>query len=93
MIAQLYYKQKRKPFTKTTNCKFQVNIVHCMFSSFSIQHLYILRFHPTLYFNFKDLANYFCEFFVIKSKFVAQKSISVIAIIFFLVEHSILEKL
>ena len=64
MISQPCYKQKSRTFSVNINSLYKVNGMNNMFGSFTIKPLYLFRFDQALWFNLKNLANYFHKFFI-----------------------------
>ena len=50
-----------------TNNQYKVNSMNNKFGSSTIKPLYVFWFDQALWFNFKNLANYFCKFYINKT--------------------------
>lgn len=66
IIFQPVYKRKIETFSMSTNYEYRVKNMINWLDNFIIKFLYWFSFDQALYINFKNLANYFCKFFVHK---------------------------
>lgn len=73
MISTFCYKQNTKTFSMNTNSECKVNNVNYTIKISTIQLLHWFEFHLAMIIDFKNLANFFHEFFIDQTIFNIKK--------------------